>query len=87
MSKTLGKLLECDRCHCSVFLPWTGHGIEWSRDDDDSQFQTPPKEWGVGELHLPNGARIPKDLCPDCLALFMQNHDRFWSITREVSKA
>jgi len=80
MSRTVGKLLQCDRCSASVFLPWTNQGVEWSRDADDSNFQEPPKDWGKGELHIDGLAPVSKDLCPACYVDFIKSHNKFWGI-------
>ena len=80
MSKEIGKLLTCDRCKTSVFLPWTGDGIEWSRDADDSQFQSPPDGWGNGALYTRSRDRyLLTDLCPDCLTEYLNQNKKFWN--------
>ena len=84
MSMTVGKLLQCDRCSVSVFLPWTNQGIEWGRDADDSNFQEPPKGWGKGASYINDTAISCKDLCPDCYDDYMKSQNKFWGfITTE----
>lgn len=85
MSRTVGKLLQCDRCISSVFLPWTGQGIEWSPNNDDSNFQEPPKGWGKGASYAHNGVISCKDLCPGCYDDYIKSQKKFWGfITTEA---
>ena len=80
MSKQIGKLLTCDRCKCTVFLPWEGNGIEWARDSDDSNFKSTPDGWGNGALYTRNRDRYSvADLCPDCLTEYLNQNKKFWS--------
>lgn len=80
MSKQIVKLLTCDRCGSTVFLPWEGKGIEWARDSDDSKFMSPPDDWGNGALYKGHRDRhFVADLCPDCFTEYLNQHKKFWA--------
>lgn len=81
MSKVIGKLLTCDRCGESVFLPWTGGGVEWSRDKDDSNFQKAPEGWGYGAHYSAHsdGRYSVRDLCPVCFKIYLKGNSDYWA--------
>lgn len=73
MSEQIGKLLTCDRCKKTEFLPYIGtkeYGSWYPRADE---FQEPPEPWVIKEdLGDCAAGHEYIDLCPSCRKVYLK---------------